>query len=72
MSAYVDGKEIKEKLLEDLNNAIRTNSDITNKQNELLLKYNKWLIGLTIAVCILTLMQLIISFGNSGDSAPRS
>ncbi len=58
----IDGKEVDEKLLEELNKVIKTNNDITSKQNDLMLKYTKGLWWLTIVISIVALLQLITMF----------
>ena len=58
----IDGKEEDIKLLEELKEAIETNNDAVSEQNNLMLKYTKWLCWLTIAISIVALLQLITMF----------
>ena len=54
----VNGKGVDVKLLEELNETIKTNNDIASKQNESLLRYTKWLYGLTVGIGIIAILQL--------------
>ena len=56
---FTNGKGVDIKLLEALNETIKKNSDITSKQNDLLLKYTKWLCWLTVVIGIIAILQLI-------------
>lgn len=60
MPTYSNGKESKEKLLEELNCAIKENNGVTSKHNWLLVKYTRWLVGLTIAIGVIATLQLFI------------
>lgn len=53
----IDGKEVDVKLLEELNETIKTNNDITSKLNNSLLKYTKWLFWLTVGIGIIAILQ---------------
>ena len=61
MNTYIDGKEIKERLLEKLNATIEANSEITEKQNKILVIYTKWLLGLTVVITLATIAMTIIA-----------
>ena len=58
----VNGKEVKTKLLEDLIQATTENIEATTEQNNKMVYYTKFLFGLTIAIGVFTLLQLLIAF----------
>ena len=60
MPTIINGKDVNESLLEKLNKTIEANNEITSKQNALMVKHTKWLCGLTIAIGIIALIQLIV------------
>jgi len=55
--SITNGKEDDVKLLEELNETIKTNNDITSKLNNSLLKYTKWLFWLTVGIGIIAILQ---------------
>jgi hypothetical protein len=55
-------KGITEINLTKLTETIEKNNTITNRQNGLLLCYTRWLVGLTIAIGLLTVLQIVILF----------
>ena len=62
----INGKDIDTQLLENLNSNIKglhktidKNNSITSNQNNLLLRYNKRLLWLTVAISIIALAQLL-------------
>jgi len=59
---YINGKGTTEITLIKLIETIEKNNMITSRQNELLLCYTRWLVGLTIAVGLLTGLQIILVF----------
>lgn len=59
---YINTKGITEITLTKLIETIEKNNVITKRQNELLLCYTKWLVGLTIAIGLLTVLQIVILF----------
>ena len=58
----INGKEIDVKLLEELKEVIEKNNEISSMQNNLMLKYTKWLYWLTIGISIVAILQLIAMF----------
>jgi len=58
----INGKEIDVKLLEELKEVIEKNNEISSMQNDLMLKYTKWLCWLTIGISIVAILQLITMF----------
>jgi len=61
-NTYINGKGITEITLIKLIETIEKNNVITNRQNELLLRYTKWLVGLTITIGLLTFLQIVIFY----------
>jgi hypothetical protein len=59
---FINGKGITEITLTKLIETIENNNKITNRQNELLLRYTGWLVGLTIAIGLLTVLQIAFVF----------
>ena len=59
---FINGKGITEINLTKLTETIEKNNTITNRQNGLLLCYTRWLVGLTIAIGLLTVLQIVILF----------
>lgn len=59
---FINGKGITERTLTKLIETIENNNTITNRQNGLLLNYTRWLVGLTIAIGLLTILQMVIVF----------
>lgn len=57
---YINGKGITEITLTKLIETIEKNNTITTRQNRLLLYYTGWLVGLTIAIGLLTVLQIVI------------
>ena len=49
------------KTIQDLITTIEKNSEITSKQNERMVTYNRWLCGLTVAIAVFTVVQIIIT-----------
>ena len=43
-----------EKSIKELNETLKENNRLTSEQNKKMLKYTRWLIGLTIIIAILT------------------
>ncbi|MCD6228456.1 MAG: hypothetical protein J7K17_03165 [Candidatus Omnitrophica bacterium] len=58
----INGKEIDVELLEELKEVIEKNNEISSMQNNLMLKYTKWLYWLTIGISIVAILQLIAMF----------
>ncbi len=61
MGVIIDGKEVKEILLEKLTNVIEENNLLTIKQNILLVNYTKWLFWLTIVITLTTIFHLVVA-----------
>ncbi|MBI3602167.1 MAG: hypothetical protein HY209_04670 [Candidatus Omnitrophica bacterium] len=61
MSTTIDGKEVKERLLEKLNSVIEENNSLTSKQNALLVTYTRWLFWLTIVMTLTAIFQLVLA-----------
>ncbi len=49
-----------EELLEKLIGTIERNNQVTNKLDQSLVKYTRWLVGLTVTVIVIMLIQIII------------
>ena len=56
----IDGRDGTTLAVEELTKTIKENNDLTAKQNEKLVSYNKTLVGLTVAIGALGLVQLIV------------
>ena len=63
MKELNNGKEVKAKLLEDLLKATKENIEATTEQNKKMVNYTKWIFGLTFAIGLSTVMQLLIAKG---------
>lgn len=61
-SVTIDGKELDVKLLEELNANIQENSKISSRHNDLMLKYTKRLMWLTVLISVVAVLQLIVLF----------
>lgn len=61
---FINGKGITEINLIKLAETIEKNNTITNRQNELLLYYTRWLVGLTIGIALLAVLQIILFIKN--------
>ncbi|MDD5195084.1 MAG: hypothetical protein PHQ96_05375 [Candidatus Omnitrophica bacterium] len=59
---FINSKGITEIALTKLTTTIEDNNKITTRQNELLLRYTRWLIGLTVVMGLLTALQIVIVF----------
>ncbi len=58
----INGKGITERALTKLIETIERNNTITNRQNVLLIRYTRWLVGLTIVIGLLIALQIYLKF----------
>ena len=61
----INGKDVDTQLLENLNKSIKAvhstieeNNSISSRQNNLLVRYNRYLLWLTVAISLIALLQL--------------
>jgi len=70
----VNGRDPKEKLIEDLLSTIKKSNEITTEQNSKLSKYTKWLFWLTMAIVALTVVMvvlMILQYSSSSVIPPK-
>jgi len=59
MMLIINGREVNEKLLEDLLAATKENIELTTKQNERMGQYTFWIFLMTIAITVCTIIQVV-------------
>jgi len=55
----INGREVNEKLLEDLLKATKENIEGTTKQNERMGRYTFWIFVMTIVITVSTIIQVV-------------
>ncbi len=61
MVEYINGREAKTALLEDLLKATKENIETTTEQNKKMGRYTKWIVIMTLTITCFTIVQVIMT-----------